>query len=173
MGFDADLFFGKAAESAIAQWLRGRGHTVLPVYEKIIDEKKGPQVFLPDGELVAPDLLTWKEGRACWIEAKHKTAFSFHRMTGRWVTGIDLRHYQDYCRVAQLAPWPVWLMFLHKGGQAKDSPAKSPAGLFGQEIGLLQKAENHRSANWGRSGMVYWAVDSLRLLAPLEEVAPQ
>jgi hypothetical protein len=64
-------------------------------------------------------------------------------------------------------------MFLHKGGQAKDSPAESPAGLFGQEIGLLQKAENHRSANWGRSGMVYWAVDSLRLLAPLEEVAPQ
>ena len=25
-----------------------------------------------------------------------RTAFSWHRLSGRWVTGIDLRHYEHY-----------------------------------------------------------------------------
>ncbi len=103
-----------------------------------------------------------------WVEAKHKTAFSWHRLTERWVTGIDLRHYEHYLRVAMKTPWPVWLLFLHEGGQAKDSPAESPAGLFGNELLFLSAHENHRSDKWGRSGMVYWAEASLKKLAGLE-----
>ena len=164
MGFEANLSFGQAAESAIATWLRNRGHAVMPVYEKLFDTGKGPQVFMPQGSLVAPDLLAWKGNKALWIEAKHKSAFSWHRKTQRWVTGIDLHHYADYCRVADNSPWPVWLLFLHRGGQAKDSPADSPRGLFGQELSILRGCENHRHENWGRHGMVYWAVQSLRLL---------
>lgn len=171
MGFESQLRFGQAGESVIATWLRSRGRAVMPVYEKIMDTGKGPQVFMPAGSLVAPDLLTWGGAAPCWIEAKHKTAFSWHRISRQWVTGIDLRHYEDYCRVEDQSPWPVWMLFLHQGGQAKDSPADSPAGLFGNPLRVLRTKENHRSANHGTSGMVYWAIGSLRKLADHEELA--
>jgi len=171
MRFKEHLDFGKTAETAIAAWLRSKNYSVLPVYEKVIDEGKGPQVFLPNNvSLIAPDLLAFKTEKAIWIEAKHKTAFSWHRITNRWVTGIDLRHYIDYCKIDDLTPWPVWLLFLHRGGQAKDSPPNSPSGLFGNVLSKLRRMENHRHGNWGRTGMVYWAIDSLIKLAEYEEV---
>jgi len=171
MTFQDSLHYGQLGESLIARWLRSRGQTVLPVYEKQINNGKGPQLFTPTGSLIAPDLFVFGNQNVLWIEAKHKTAFTWHRITNRWVTGIDLRHYTDYCKVDDLTPWPVWLLFLHEGGQAKDSPPDSPAGLFGNSLTNLRKCENHRHENWGHSGMVYWALDSLRRLADLEDIA--
>lgn len=168
--FSESLAVGRAGEAAISQWMRSRGHSVLPVYEKIIDEGKGPQLFTPSRQLIAPDLLAFKQGKAFWIEAKHKSAFTWHRITSQWVTGVDLRHYEDYCQIDDETPWPVWLLFLHAGGQAKDSPPNSPSGLFGGPLNWLRKSENHRHENWGRSGMVYWAEKSLKKIASLNEV---
>lgn len=165
MSFSDALAMGQAGESTIAQWLQTRGYTVLPVYEKIMDTGKGPQLYTPTAQIIAPDLFVFRGATALWVEAKHKTAFSWHRLTQRWVTGIDLRHYQDYLRVDAETPWPVWLLFLHEGGQAKDSPPDSPCGLFGERLAYLREHENHRHANWGRSGMVYWARDTLRQIA--------
>jgi len=162
---------GKAGESLIATWLRRRGNGFLPIYEKIIDEGKGPQLYLPDGELIAPDLLVFGgKDRIAWIEAKHKTAFTFHRKSGLWVTGIDLRHYSDYLMVDEKSPWPVWLLFLQGAGRAKDSPEGGPTGLYGEALAVLKTKENHRHMNWGKSGMVYWAEKDLRWLAPLSEL---
>lgn len=168
--FSDSLSFGRAAESDIATWVRSRGWSVLPVYETLMETGKGPQLFTPLEGLIAPDMLIFKGDKALWIEAKHKTAFSWHRMTRRWCTGIDLRHYADYCKVADSSPWPVWLLFLHRGGQAKDSPPESPAGLFGNTLEFLRDHEHHRHSNYGRSGMVYWELDRLVLLAALETV---
>lgn len=174
MTFARSLDYGMAGESDIARWLRSRGAIVLPVYEKIISEGKGPQLFLPESSLIAPDMLVFQTGRTFWIEAKHKTAFSWHRITERWVTGIDLRHYADYCRVADVSDFPVWLLFLHEGGQAKDSPSDSPTGLWGSELDSLRENENHRHRNGGRGGMVYWARECdggpLRLIATLDDL---
>ncbi len=170
LSFEQALPFGAAAESNIALYLRRRGFTVFPAYEKILDEMKGPQLFTPTRELIAPDLLCYRTPAVYWIEAKHKAAFSWHRLTSRWVTGVDAKHYADYLAVAEQSPWPVWLFFLHRGGQAKDSPPDSPAGLFGNELHYLSQHINHRHDNWGSSGMVYWALDHLRLIAPLADV---
>lgn len=168
--------FGKVAESAIAQYLMRRGRAILPVYEKLIDEGKGPQLFTAEGSFVAPDLCAIGNGKIIWAEVKHKTAFTWHRITGRWTTGIDLRHYSDYQRVAEKTRLPVWIFFLHEGGAAKDSPPDSPSGLFGNELGILTQRENHRSDRWGKSGMVYWAIEAdggaLKMIAPLSEVLP-
>lgn len=170
MNFQEQLAIGQAGESAIAQWLRRRGYTVLPVYEKIIDTGKGPHLFLPGESLIAPDLFVFRGSSAYWLEAKHKSAFSWYRIGQRWVTGIDLHHYSQYLRVNESTPWPVWLLFLHRGGQAKDSPANSPAGLFGNTLDVLAKNESHRSDRHGKSGMVYWAHSSLKYIASVDEV---
>jgi hypothetical protein len=168
--FYNNLKQGLAGESLIASWLRKHGFTILPVYEKIIDTGKGPQLFLPGKKLIATDLLVWKQDGIFWIEAKHKTAFSLHRKTNKWVTGIDLHHYEHYQQIHKETPWRVWLMFLHEGGQAKDSPANSPSGLFGNNLQVLSENEHHRHANHGSSGMVYWSHETLKKFASLEDI---
>lgn len=163
--FEYQLQVGKIGESYIAKWLQNKGCNILPVYEKEINEGKGPTLFKADRTtVICPDMLCFKNNSIFWVEAKHKTAFSWHRKTKRWVTGIDLNHYTSYLEVANnLIGWPVVLMFLHKDGTAKDTPEGmvSPTGLYGGDIRFLSKNENHRHSNWGRHGMVYWNINSL------------
>ena len=99
--------------------------------------------------------------------------FTQHHITGHWVTGIDLRNYEDYLRVQDVSPWPVWLLFLHLEGQAKDSPTGCPTGLFGNSLRYLSQHEHHRHKNGGRGGMVYWQDTTLRKIAELSDVLPR
>ena len=168
--FGQQLKTGRVGEGYIASWLISRGWHVLPVYDIEIDTGKGPRLFSARRELIATDMLVFNSSKVRWVEAKHKEAFSLHRITGNWVTGIDLHHYEHYQQIARISPWPVWLMFLQRGGQAKDSPPCNISGLFAGELSYLREHENHRHENWGKNGMVYWAHTTLRLIAPLEEV---
>ncbi len=156
---------GKVGESQIAEWLKQRGHHILPVYEIEKGQYAGPAVYSSNGDsIVAPDMLVFGKGKTVWIEAKHKNAFTWHRKSQRWVTGIDLHHYHQYQKIMALVEWPVWLLFLHRGGQAKDSGV-SPAGLFGNDLEYLATHENHQHKNHGRTGMVYWNINALKKMA--------
>ena len=163
--FEKRLVEGKVGESEIAEWLKRRGHHILPVYEIEKDQYAGPSVYSCDGEsIIAPDMLVFGGKKTFWVEAKHKEAFTLHRISGNMVTGIDLHHYEEYQRVQELVDWPIWLFFLHRGGQAKDSPI-SNSGLYGGELSYLSDNENHRHTNWGKTGMVYWAESSLKKIS--------
>ncbi len=163
--FEEKLKIGKLGESEIAQWLKSRGHHILPVYEIEKNQYAGPSVYSSGGEsIIAPDMLIFGKGKTIWVEAKHKEAFTLHRITNNMVTGIDLHHYFEYQKILDLVDWPVWLMFLHRGGQAKDSPISS-SGLYCGELRYLMKNENHRHDKWGKSGMVYWAENKLKKIS--------
>jgi hypothetical protein len=172
--FSKQLEIGQLGESVIARWCMSRGNSVIPVYEKEIITGKGPRFFSPQGQFVAPDMFILPS--MTFIEAKHKTVFSWHRITGRWCTGIDLNHYEDYQKVQAITGRPVWLLFLHrcsipdKRDLVAGCPAECPVGLFGNDLKFLSENENHRHKNHGRHGMVYWAVDKLRLMSPLNEI---
>lgn len=174
MNFQQSLKHGQIGEGIIAGWLKERGQNVLPVYEKQIDTGKGPQFFMPTGSIVAPDMFVFPSMH--WVEAKHKTVFTWHRLTRRWVTGIDLRHYLEYQEVAKASKRPVWLMFLHTSGTpdardlAQGCPSECPTGLYAGELLFLSRRENHRSDKWGRSGMVYWAEQTLVRVSTVEEL---
>jgi len=175
--FEQNLATGQMGESLISRWLQGRGHAVFPAYQIEHQTGKGPQLFAKSGDLVLPDLLAFRGGEVRWFEAKHKTCFTWHRISGRWTTGIDLRHYHEYQEVAHRTSLPVWLLFFHPKSQPDQRdirhgcPSQCPTGLFGNDIAKLVETENHRSDKWGKSGMVYWAKDSLRLIAEAHEVA--
>jgi len=186
MSFADKLAFGKVAEGFIANWLMARGNSVLPVYEIEKSTGKGPQLFGLDASLVAPDMVVFTENGVVWIEAKHKSVFTWHRNTKQWTTGIDLRHYGDYLKVAKTTRLPVWLMFFHEHSIPSDDdkrmgcPESCPVGLFGGDIFDLVPRENHRSPaldynrdgikGHGRSGMVYWATSALKQLASHDNV---
>jgi hypothetical protein len=181
MSFARQLEVGRVAEGLIASWLQARGTAVMPAYEIEKSHGKGPQLFSSEGEFVAPDMIAFTHEGVLWIEAKHKSVFTWHRITQRWVTGIDFRHYLDYQHVMVRTRLPVWLLFYHREStpNARDlpeCPAKCPTGLFGGSLERLMRCENHRSAplqggtGWGKSGMVYWAHNKLTHLATKEEV---
>lgn len=171
--FHKQLNVGKIGESHIARWFQRRGYAVLPVYEKEQGDYKGPVLFTADkSQKVAPDMLVFTKNKTLWIEAKHKSAFTWHRITNRWVTGIDNHHFNDYLAIAEISEIPVWLLFLHQSGEAKDTPhgMKSPTGLFGGDIQELKANFNHKHDNWGKHGMIYWAHDVLKKIASLDDV---
>jgi hypothetical protein len=189
--FQKKLAWGQAAETCIARWLIRQGYILLPVYDSEYDSGKGPRVFLKNVQLVAPDFLAWKVRcgwRASsgeyeditiqWIEAKRKTHFTRYRLGDTWETGIDLRHYENYCRLRDLLKIPIWLFFLHESSvpsiedlKYPECPSSCPTGLFAGEISDLRAKESHRS-NRHASGMVYWTCNVLRKLASSEELKP-
>jgi len=175
MTFEEYLRYGQTGETVIAKWLNLRGASVLPVYDVPENCGKGPRVFAPDGRVIAPDMLAFDARKACWIEAKTKSNFTWHRATQRWTTGIDLPHYEDYLRLLNISPWPVMLLFLHRNADgAKDTPTemrgKSPTGLFYGNLEHLSRKVNHQHPNFGRRGGVFWAHDDLCQIAALEEI---
>jgi hypothetical protein len=174
MSFTEKLAVGRLGEDAISRWLIRKKFFVLPAYEIMVHHGKGPRLFGPNGNLISPDLMVFKGDRVEWIEAKHKSAFSWHRKTGTWQTGIDRRHWRDYLEVEKTTPFPVWLFFLHcPGGEAKDTPGgmRSPSGLFAGMISDLYRCIDHEHENHGPSGMVYWRESSLKKLAEYLEVS--
>lgn len=175
--FRGNFAFGLIGESRISHWLQSRGHMVMPAYEKELSHGKGPQLYSAAGNYVLPDMLVFRsDGRTLWAEAKHKSAWTWHRASQQWTTGICLQHYEHYRTVSARTGMPVWLMFWHPSTApaAKDlehgCPASCPAGLFGASLDVLTRCENHRSTRWGRYGMVYWADKHLRLLATVDDV---
>ena len=184
MTFEARLAKGQIIEQAISKWIMSRGHTVVPAYAVEASHGKGPQVFRLAESLVSPDLLVFRKGRGpIWIEAKHKSVFSWHRKSSAWTTGIDLRHYEHYRRVADVTETQVWLLFYHREaapwhGDSATCPAACPTGLYGNELTRLSATESHRCGSrdvwggYGPSGMVYWPESALIKLADSLEFEP-
>jgi hypothetical protein len=178
--FRQQLAFGKVAEGAIARWLMGRGHSILPVYEKEVGDGtyKGPQLYRMRESFAAPDLLVFSNAsEILWVEAKRKSVFTWWRKGRVWETGIDLRHYRDYLAIRDRIGIRMLLMFLHECSEPSpiDRPflppgSTCPTGLFAGEIGELSANESHRDPRHGRSGMVYWAHETLVQLATLEQI---
>jgi hypothetical protein len=177
--FEQTLAFGQVGESIISRWLQSRGAMVFPAYQIEQSAGKGPQLFSASGNLVLPDMLAFKGDSIIWVEAKHKTCFAWYRKTQRWVTGIDLRHYQEYQEVSVKTGLPVWIMFWHPKSlpDPRDvehgCPPECPSGLFGNSIFALAENESNRSRRWGSSGMVYWAHENLKKIAGVNEVLHQ
>lgn len=169
--FSEALAVGHAGETQIAKWLVSRGNTVVPAYEIEIQRGKGPRVYSPAGPIVAPDLCVIRGGRVIWVEAKHKTTFTWRRNRPgpRWETGVDLHHWREYQRVQKATGAPVWLLFLHRESEPapQDRPhvpagETSPVGLFG--ICMDQAVECARISDQYAGGMAYWGVNDLVLL---------
>jgi len=175
--FEGRLATGRAGESLIAGWLKRKGYNVLPAYEIAEPQFKGPRIFSAERDLVAPDLLAFRQKRVRWVEAKSKAAFTWHRLSGTYQDGIDKRHWLDYLELRRRVPWDLWLLFLHApGGLAKDNPEGMvpPTGLFGGEVLRLAECIDHESDRWGQGGMLYWQCSDLmrdgKPLATYEEV---
>ncbi len=189
--FQHKLAYGEMGEKLITRFKRNEGFLILPAYEKEYQTGKGPRLFMPLGceheKLIAPDMLAKRAKEIFWIEAKHKSHFTWYAKTGHWQTGIDERHYHDYLKVMEHTLWDTWLYFLHtddtppRGKWANGingynpQPLHCPTGLFGRSLTELKFFVDHTAPYvdeiTGRSyPMVYWDYEDLEELATLEQV---
>lgn len=175
--FQQKLAEGQIGESLIARYLRSLGWMILPVYEKEIENGKGPRLFLPYGlpeqDLIAPDLQGMKYQKIRWFEAKTKNTASFYKKKWRWQTGIDKRHWQDYRRVQDITNCPVWLLFLQQDKVDNNAPPNvepCPTGLFGCPVTQYWSDDGWYYRDGRRYDMVYWGIEELKRLATLADV---
>ena len=101
MSFEHSLREGLLGESIIVRWLNRQGCHVLPANEIEQSHGKGPRLYTAKEQLISPDLLCWNGREQFWIEAKTKSAFTWHRLSETWQTGIDRRHWHHYQRVEE------------------------------------------------------------------------
>jgi hypothetical protein len=180
------LVRGQVAEAIIALWLRrAKGCAVLPVYQLVEKEGKGPQLYSSLENLIAPDMLVFAND-VFFVEAKHKSVWTWRYTTNkehpypRWQTGIDLPHFRDYGKVQDETGKQVMLLFLHESpspaaiDKNHDCPANCPVGMFGNPLQWLRKHYDHIdevSHSHARRGMIYWNHgEHLNLLATIEEL---
>jgi len=147
---------GEIAEGVIAKWFISRGHQAFQV-KSDYNMSKGPRIEIDGEKYISPDMLVQlSSGKTIYVKAKYKNAFSEYRKKGVFTTGIDRVPYEHYIKVSNGTGIPVWVMFLHQGGIAKDAKlGYSPNGLFGNNINELSANENHRYRGNGID-MVYW-----------------
>lgn len=177
MSFSQSLAIGQIGESMIARWLNAQNYHVLPVYEKELGSGKGPRFFSNVGELIAPDMQVLNDkGQYVWLEAKMKTCFSFHGSTGRFVTGVNKKHYDDYVLVQNLTRCTVYLFFWHPIGKTRtadvnkwNAPPECPTGLFYCPVNTPC---NHVMVDLEGVEMIYWAHESLIHMATVEQMRP-
>lgn len=173
MSFNESLEHGKIGEGLIAQWLQSRGWYVIPIYEKQIDDGKGPRVYAPQGKkIIAPDALIMHPDtrRVMFVECKRKSVFSWYRKTQQWQTGVDLKHWENYLQLYSQTGYEIWLLFLHENSEKEgwDEPYPCPVGLFGQDIRKLESLG--RIGREHAKGMIYWNHEDLVCLASIKEV---
>ena len=170
--FQRALKGGLIGESKVAKWLIGRNWNVLPTYETELSSGKAPRLFTGVGSIISPDMMIFRDGRFKWVEAKTKSSFTWYRLSGTWQDGIDKVHWEEYLRVAEQTKVPLFIMFLHLGHKiAKDTPPGKipPRGLYGANIEHLAKHIHHTSRSHGPTGMVYWNINTLTLIAEASE----
>jgi hypothetical protein len=169
--FEDTLARGDSGEDKVRKWLLSWGYCILPRFQP--DNGRGPRIYTPERDLIAPDIACFHPVENCirWVEVKTKDVFSHHRKTNNWVTGIDLKPYEQYKELLTISPWPIWILFLHELDriETRDEPWPCPTGLFGQSLDILMSCENHTDDRWAR-GMVYWKIDNLHFYSTLEDI---
>jgi len=169
LDFDQALKYGLIGEELVIQWLRSHDWCVLPAYVTPPGWTKGPRLYTPSEEIIAPDLFLFnlEKHQACWVDVKRKKIFSKHNISGDWNTGINWYHYCNYKLVEQVSGWPVWLLFLQEPQEDEGAPA---AGLYGASLLALSKNIHHKWEIGEETRMVYWAPSALKFLASIEEL---
>jgi hypothetical protein len=183
MTFKHQLSVGAAGESIVAAYFQSLGWTIQPVYEKFEQDHKGPRIFGQRRKYVAPDaMLIRYDGtgrpRAGYIEVKTKAYWTYHGKSGKFQTGIDKHHCQEYEAVQRDTGIPVTLVFFHTSEQARFEDVKKWAcpsivddgtGLFLSELSQIARTDDIARGHASK-GMAYWNKTDLRRVAAMDQL---
>lgn len=168
--FEEKLKRGLCDEWLLSQWLRAKGCSVIPIAKGAYD-KKGPRIYMPQMDVIVPDMIVLEQDTIFWAECKGKDIFTWYRKTGNWQTGFDVHSFDEYQEIERVSHWPVKVFFLHRyeGKPQAEAPGLSPTGLFMAPLSTLESNIYHTNG-WGTRRLHYWDISILmQLTAGIEE----
>ena len=124
------LKYGQDLENEIMRKLTNLGFVILPLSNLPSGQFRGPRLMSPSGDIVSPDIMAIKDGKAIFIEIKRKAYPSFHRATGEWTSRIEDRLYKNYSILSEASGLPVWVITKIEDGNDICENLKGPTGLF-------------------------------------------
>lgn len=119
--FKDKLLFGQEGEHEVADFLLGKGISVLPLYQ--FNNTHAPFIMNKSDKVVSPDLICFSQ-KAFMVEVKTKNQWVSFK--GRNETGIDLRLYRHYKKIKDFSNLEVYVFFNHK--------KKKPCGFYYCEL---------------------------------------
>lgn len=140
---------GRKAERLVASFLQRLGWYVLHSYAYDEGEDKPPLLKTKTESLIIPDLDVCKGGRRYWLEVKYKADATFHRASGVWEHGINLRQYLHYKRVETTTGCPVFLSVVEN----------SSGRLLLARLLDLPEGRRYSGRKMDKDGMIFWPVD--------------
>jgi hypothetical protein len=159
---------GDGMQRLFARWLVAHGWRIMPAYDyNGIDGDKAPRLYGPKGDLILPDLLCAKRGRAVWCEVKFKSSAFLAREIGQFVTGINEWHFQNYLRVSNETGLTCFIVLIHE----RENVVKcdSLRSLSGSTRGLWMKEQT--SCRGPRYDMRNWKLDRLTSIATFDDLS--
>ena len=168
--FEEKLKRGLRDEWLLSQWLRAKGCSVIPIAKGAYD-KNGPRLYMPQIDIIVPDMIVLERDTTFWAECKGKDIFTWYRKTGSWQTGFDVHSFNEYQEIKKVSHWPVKIFFLHRseGKPQSKAPGPSPTGLFMAPLSMLGTSIHHTDG-WGTKTLHYWDISNLaQLTSSIEE----
>ena len=146
---------GRAAEIAVANWLKRRGNWVIPSYDYAgLDHDKPPRLETTTRGLSIPDLDVSKDGARIWIEVKLKAAPTWGRISGKLEHGISARLANHYTETEKITGCAVWIIVV------EESSGEWRAALLSK---LRTRERSSFSPRMG--GMVFWLREDFHRIA--------
>ncbi len=164
---------GEEAQQAVLEYLRSRGHSVLPVYgmTAVDPSTKAPVLLCPTGTVVVPDLLAFcPNDNTVWVEVKGKQRPGFYRIYKCHTHAIDYSLLEEYERVEEATGLNVWLVIRErKSPEQHDEPGQEtgePALLAISVRDARRLGERSMTLFSGRGGRGawWWKRDDMKVL---------
>ena len=159
--FTDALSAGAVGERLALDLYRALGYqVVLTARNRPLSGNGAPQLYLPGGkQATLPDLLCLRDGQYVFVDVKLKFDVSWHRLSGRWQTGINANHLENYASLDSL------VTFIHADYTPQDggNPDTVPYGVFTASAPYLARNVHHQYG-----GMSYWDVGKLTPLATMD-----
>lgn len=161
--FLTELARSRVYELAFSRWLQQeRKFYTLPVFDFYgTGNGHAPSLEGKQRALTAPDILASNEdGIWSWFEIKLKDYAPIHRISQTRVTGMPLRHWQDYRAIRDITKSPVWIVFIHLKERE----------IVAEEIGRLSEHNIDHKATMDSGGTVFFQYNKLHRLMSLDKL---
>jgi hypothetical protein len=95
---------GRYGEKHVKELLESHGAVIL--YSENFSKLGAPKI----NNTILPDFYEFKA--STFVEIKTKCTPTFYRKTQQDMFGVGIRHYDQYCKIAEMTMKEVWIVFL-------------------------------------------------------------